>query len=171
MLNAGVESFYNFITGNTAGLNGKLIPVKSEGWNVNARVMSFATLKKGWQVQAFSFMRGSRVLPLGREGGFGFYSLGVRKDFKNKKGNIGISAQNFLSEGIKMKSSSETSQFSQRSVNHMLNRGISINLGYKLGKMGADALQPKKRAKGVKNDDVKEIFAFTQAGTKVTIRK
>ena len=156
MLNGGVESFYNYIKGKTQGLDGKSIDVANQGWNNNFRLMSFATLQKGWQVQAFSFVRGSRTLPLGRQGGFGFYSLGLRKDFNKKKGSIGLSAQNFLSRGFKMTSYTETPQFYQFSENFMLNRAISINFGYKLGKMGADALSPKKRAKGVKNDDLKD---------------
>jgi outer membrane receptor protein involved in Fe transport len=156
MLNGGIESFYNFINGTTTGLDGKSINIANQGWNLNGRLMSFATLKKGWQVQAFSFVRGSRVLPLGRQGGFGFYSLGVRKEFNQKKGSIGISTQNFLGQGFKMKSYTETPQFYQYSENYMLNRAISINFGYKLGKMGADAMTPKKRAKGVKNDDLKD---------------
>jgi ferric enterobactin receptor len=156
MLNGGIESFYNYINGSTIGLDGTSIKVANQGWNHNARLMSFATLPKGWQVQAFSFVRGSRVLPLGRQGGFGFYSLGIRKEFNQKKGSIGISTQNFLGQGFKMKSYTETPQFYQFSENYMLNRAVSINFGYKLGKMGADALTPKKRAKGVKNDDLKD---------------
>jgi hypothetical protein len=118
--------------------------------------MTFITLKKGWQVQAFSFARGSRVLPMGRQGGFGFYSLGARKEFNNKKGSIGLSTQNFLAKSMNIKTTMESALFTQNSVNYMFNRGISVNLSYKLGKMGADAMMPKKRAKGVRNDDLKD---------------
>jgi hypothetical protein len=93
---------------------------------------------------------------MGRQGGFGYYSLGVKKDFKNKKGSIGMSAQNFLANSLKIKSNIETPQFYQNSVNQMFNRGINLNLSYKIGKSGANAMQPRKRAKGVSNDDVKE---------------
>lgn len=156
MLNGGIESFYNFISGQAAGLNGVSVPVSNQGWNVSGRLMSFVTLNNGWAIQAFSFARGSRVLPMGRQGGFGYYSLGVKKDFKNKKGSIGMSAQNFLANSLKIKSNIETPQFYQNSVNQMFNRGINLNLSYKIGKSGANAMQPRKRAKGVSNDDVKE---------------
>jgi outer membrane receptor protein involved in Fe transport len=156
MVNAGIESFYNYITGQTTSASGVVIPVSGQGWNHNGRLMSFITLKKGWQVQAFSFVRGSRVLPMGRQGGFGFYSLGTRKEFKNKKGSIGLSTQNFFQNAMKIKTTMESPLFTQKSVNYMFNRGISLNLSYKLGKMGANAMMPKKRAKGVKNDDVKD---------------
>jgi outer membrane receptor protein involved in Fe transport len=85
MLNGGIETFYNFISGETRGLDGVSLPVSNQGWNHNARLISFATLNKGWQVQAFAFVRGGRVQPLGRQGGFGFYSLGMRKEFNEQK--------------------------------------------------------------------------------------
>lgn len=156
MLNGGIETFYNYFSGQTLGLNGLSVPITNSGWNTNARLMTFVTLPKGYQVQAFSFIRGSRVLPMGRQGGFGFYSLGAKKDFKNKKGSIGLSATNFLASTWKVRNNIESPLFYQNSVNYMYNRGISLNLSYKIGKSGADALTPRKRAKGVKNDDVKE---------------
>ncbi|MCP9770541.1 TonB-dependent receptor [Lacihabitans sp. LS3-19] len=161
MVNAGIESFYNYITGQTASATGVSIPLSNEGWNVSGRLMTFITLPKGWQVQAFSFARGSRVLPMGRQGGFGYYSFGSRKEFNNKKGSIGLSAQNFLASTMKIRTNLESPLFSQSSVNYMYNRGISLNFSYKIGKMGVDAMQPKKRSKGVKNDDVKDGGADT----------
>jgi outer membrane receptor protein involved in Fe transport len=164
MVNTGIEAFYNFINGQALGLSGLSEPIASQGWNLNGRLMTFATLKKGWQVQAFSFVRGSRVTPQGRQGGFGFYSLGMRKEFKNKKGSIGMSAQNFLTKSLNIRNSTESAFFTQKSINYMYNRGVSINLSYRLGKMGMDAMQPKKRAKGVKNDDVKDGGGDQQQG-------
>ncbi len=156
MLNGGIEAFYNTITGQTAGLTGKSVEISNQGWNLNARLMSFMTLKNGWQLQAFSFVRGSRVMLMGRQAGFGVYSIGARKDFKNKNGSIGLSTQNFLTQTMKFKTTMESPLFFQNNVNNMFNRGISLNLSYKLGKMGVDAMQPKKKAKGIKNDDVKD---------------
>ncbi len=156
MLNGGIEAFYNTIIGQTAGLTGRSEEISNQGWNLNARLMSFMTLKNGWQLQAFSFVRGSRVMLMGRQAGFGVYSLGARKDFKNKKGSIGLSTQNFLTQTMKFKTTMESPLFFQNNVNNMFNRGISLNLSYKLGKMGVDAMQPKKKAKGIKNDDVKD---------------
>jgi ferric enterobactin receptor len=156
MVNAGIESFYNYITGQTTSATGASMLLANQGWNVNGRLMTFITLPNGWQVQAFSFARGSRVLPMGRQGGFGYYSLGGRKEFKNKKGSIGLSTQNFLASSMKIRTTLESPLFNQASVNYMYNRGISLNFSYKLGKMGVAAMQPKKRSKGVKNDDVKD---------------
>ncbi len=156
MLNGGIEAFYSFISGQTIARDGSAVPVSSQGWNLNGRLMTFATLKNGWQVQAFSYVRGSRVTPQGHQGGFGFYSMGLRKEFKNKKGSIGLSAQNFLTNSMKIKTTNQNAYFYQTSINQMYNRGISMNFSYRLGKMGMDAMQPKKRAKGVKNDDIKD---------------
>jgi ferric enterobactin receptor len=164
MLNGGVEGFYNFINGQTLGASGISVPIANQGWNFNGRLMTFVTLKDGWQVQAFSFLRGSRVMPMGRQGGFGFYSLGGRKEFKNKKGSIGLSTQNFFAKAMRIRTTMESPLFFQNSVNNMFNRGVSLTFSYKLGKMGADAMQMKKKAKGVRNDDVKEGGDSQQQG-------
>ncbi len=156
MLNGGVEAFYSYFNSQTPGLNGVSVPITNQGWNVNGRLMSFATLPKGFQIQAFGFVRGGQVSAMGRTGGFGIYSIGARKDFKNKKGSIGLSTQNFLSQSIAIKSSLESPLFFQNSINNNFNRGVSLNISYKIGKQGENALTPRKRAKGVKNDDVKD---------------
>ncbi|MGL4629909.1 MAG: TonB-dependent receptor domain-containing protein [Leadbetterella sp.] len=157
MINGGVEGYYSYIQGQAINYDNSVVKVSSSGWNVNGRLMSFATLKHGWQVQVFSFIRGGRVVALGREGGFGFYSLGVKKDFKGKKASLGLSAQNFLTRTISRVSYTDSPLFYQNSTSNLLVRGISINFSYKIGKMGMDAFsQPKKKAKGVKNDDVKD---------------
>lgn len=57
---------------------------------------------------------------------------------------------------MKIKTTNQNAYFYQTSINQMYNRGISMNFSYRLGKMGMDAMQPKKRAKGVKNDDIKD---------------
>ncbi len=156
MLNGGVEGFYNFLNGQTTGLDGLTTSISNEGWNFNGRLMSMITIKNGWQVQAFGFARGSRVQLQGRQGGFGFYSLGVRKEFKNKKGSIGISGDNFIARSMKIRTSLESPLFSQNSTNYMYNSGVKVNFSYKIGKMGMDATSPRRRSKSVNNDDIKE---------------
>jgi len=79
------------------------------------------------------------------------YSLGVKKDFNNKKGSIGLAADNFLG-GMVMKSTSVSPILNQTMVNNIYNQNIKLTLSYKIGKMTFVA--PKK-TKGVKNDDVK----------------
>jgi ferric enterobactin receptor len=155
-VNGGVEVFHMRYEGKAPGLDGLSLDFASEGWNVNGRLMSLLTLQKGWQVQGFGYLRGNSVIAQGTQSGWGHYALGFRKEFKNKKGSIGLNAQNFLKEKMKFTSSLHTFQNIQETIDYRYNRGFNITLTYKIGKMGADALRPKKRAKGVKNDDIKD---------------
>lgn len=152
-INGGVDIIYAFMEGRTTGLNGLSEIVNNSGVNINGRLMTQLTLPKGWGIQGFSFMRGSQVQLQGRQAGFGMYALSVRKDFKNKKGSIGLGAENFLTKGIRMKTELSSPIFTQINDIQLLNRGIRLNFNYRIGKMTFDA--PKKKAKSVENDDVK----------------
>lgn len=155
-VNSGIEAFYMVFNGLAPDLNGLSMDFNSEGWNLNGRVMSQISLKKGWQVQGFGFMRGNSVIAQGVQSGWGHYALGFRKEFANKKGSIGLNAQNFFKDHMKFTSTLHTFQNIQESIDYRYNRGFNVTFNYKIGKMGPEALKPKKRAKGVKNDDLKD---------------
>lgn len=154
--NGGLEAFYMVFNGLAPDLNGLSMDFNSEGWNLNGRVMSQISLNKGWQIQGFGFMRGNSVIAQGVQSGWGHYALGFRKEFANKKGSIGLNAQNFFKDHMKFTSTLHTFQNIQESVDYRYNRGFNVTFNYKIGKMGPEALKPKKRARGVKNDDLKE---------------
>lgn len=152
-VNGGIDIMYAFMEGRTTGLNGLSEVVTNEGVNINGRLMTQVTLPKGWGIQGFSFMRGSQVQLQGRQGGFGMYALGLRKDFKNKKGSLGFSAENFLTKGIRMQTELSSPTFTQLMDTQRLNRGFRVNFNYRLGKMSFD--EQRKKAKSVDNDDIK----------------
>ncbi|MFN4084788.1 MAG: TonB-dependent receptor domain-containing protein [Spirosomataceae bacterium] len=156
-VNGGIEAFYNYLEGFTPGLDGLSVPISNQGWNVNGRLMTMITLNKGWQVQGFSFLRGSTVQLQGRQGGFGFYSVGVRKDFANKKGSIGLAGDNFLTNGLKIRTELQSPTFSQNMLMTLLNQGVRLTFSYKIGKMGVEGMgMTRKRTKSVNNNDLKE---------------
>jgi ferric enterobactin receptor len=149
--------FYSTLTGRAIGESGLSEEITNEGWNVSGGVFSQATFKNGWGAQAFGFLQGSQVQLQGMQGGFGFYTVGIKKDFKNKKGSIGLAAENFLSKRFnihtELESRESSLRFNQVSDVYLYNRGIRMTFTYKIGKMTMDA--PKRKAKGVTNDDVK----------------
>ena len=153
-VNGSIEAFYAFLEGTTTGLNGLSETVKNQGLTLGGRLMTNITLKNGWGIQGWGGARGAQVQLQGRQGGFGMYSLGVKKDFKNKKGSIGLGAENFLTKSVGLMRTELTSPlFSQVSVNNVYNRGVRLSLNYKFGSMNFNA--PKK-SRSVKNDDVKD---------------
>jgi outer membrane receptor protein involved in Fe transport len=152
-VNGGFDVTYNYLEGQI--LEGNVSKtVSNDGFSGGGRLMTNMTLKNGWTVQGFGGMFGARVQLQGRMGGMMMYSLGMKKDFKNKKGSFGISGENFLTNatGI-MRSELKSTTLTQTSVTNVYNRGIRLNLTYKFGKMG---FEPPKKTRSVKNDDIKD---------------
>ncbi|MEO6039633.1 MAG: outer membrane beta-barrel family protein, partial [Saprospiraceae bacterium] len=153
-LNGSMEVAYSYLQGTAIGLDGTSVTTSNTGFNVNGRLMSQYRFQHGWAVEAFGFMRGAQVQLQGRQGGFGMYKVGVKKDFNNKKGSIGLAAENFLTTGVNiMRTELEAPTFSQISSTHLFNRGFELTFEYNIGKVTAT---PRKKLRSVKNDDVKE---------------
>ncbi len=147
-LNGGVDLFYNYLEGQQTGLDGLSAKISNDGFVVSGRLQSSISFKKGWAVQASGGFRGNRVQLQGSQGGMGMYSIGARKEFANKKGSIGLAAENFF--GMKMRSTLTTPMFNQVMVNNLYNQNVKLTFSYKIGKM---KFTESKKSK-VKNDDV-----------------
>ena len=151
-MNGGVDLRYAWLEGQVTGTDGTSETAKNSGWNYGGRVMSQYKLGNGWTAQGFAFMRGRRVQLQGSRGGFGAYSVGINKDFKNKKGSIGLAAENFLNRGWNVNTELNSAFFTQNSNMLLLNRSVRINFNYRLGKM--DVRRSRKKTRSVRNDDL-----------------
>jgi ferric enterobactin receptor len=147
------NSFYTVLTGQQLGLSGFSEEVRNEGINASGGMFVQAQFKNGWGAQGFGFLQGNQVQLQGLQGGFGFYTLGLKKDIAKKKGSVGLAAENFLSQRFRINTRLNSPQFSQVSDVFLYNRGIRLTFTYKIGKMTMEA--PRKKAKSVNNDDVK----------------
>ncbi|MFN8348340.1 MAG: TonB-dependent receptor [Spirosomataceae bacterium] len=154
-INVGIFSnlFYTTLTGQAIGENGTSQNFTNDGFNLSGGMFSQAQFKNGWGAQAFGFLQGSQVQLQGKQGGFGFYTVGIKKDFKNKKGSLGLAGENFLNRRFTIHTELKSPQFSQVNNVYLYNRGVRLTFTYKIGKMTAEA--PKKKARSVNNDDVK----------------
>jgi outer membrane receptor protein involved in Fe transport len=163
-INVGVflNTFYTSLTGQTTGRDGLSTTLTNTGFNVSGGTFASAQFKNGWGAQAFGFLQGSQVQLQGRQGGFGFYTVGIKKDIANKKGSVGLAAENFLSNRFNIHTVLNSPQFSQVNDVYLYNRGIRLTFTYKIGKMTMDA--PRKKAKSVNNDDVKSDGQAPAAG-------
>ncbi len=150
-LGGGIDAFYAMLTNNSPN---PAYQAKNEGFVVSGRLFTSLTLKNGWGVQGFSFIRGNQIQLQGSQGGFAFYSLGVKKDFAEKRGSVGLAAENFFSHPFRVTSQSSSILFDQNSTTSFYNAGVRVNFSYRFGKISFDQPQPK-RGKSVNNDDVK----------------
>ncbi|HYG37137.1 MAG TPA: TonB-dependent receptor [Cytophagales bacterium] len=152
-LNGGTDVYYSVLTNNVPDPE---FNASNEGWVASFRAFGSYNLGKGWGLQLFSFYRGNQVQLQGKQGGFGIYSLNVKKDFNNERGSIGFGAENFLNtKGFKMKNEISSAFINQSSTNVMYNMNFKVNFSYRIGKLNAND-QPRKRRRSVSNDDLKQ---------------
>lgn len=143
----GFDAYYASLVNNTTNS-------KNDGIVVSGRFRTGLTLKGGWGIQGGGFIRGKDVQLQGTQAGFRMYDLGVKKDFKNKRGSIGLGMENFLAPRFNMKTQLETDDFKQVNNNYLYNRGFRLNFSYRLGKMNF-VEQKTRRKKSINNDDQK----------------
>lgn len=152
-INGGVDFYYAVLDNNQSN---PIYAASNKGWVWSGRMFGNYNLGNNWAIQGFGFYRGNRVNLQGSQGGFGTYSLGIRKEFNEKKASIGFSAENFFTTSMKIRSENNTPTFDTYSVNTMRNMSFRINFSYRIGKMGFDAQQRQRRRKSVNNDDMKD---------------
>lgn len=151
MLMGGTDTYYAVINNNVAD---PIYNASNKGWVYNLRAFGSYNLGQGWGLQGFGFYRGRQVQLQGYQGGFGIYSLNVKKDINDKKGSIGFGAENFFTTTIKVKSEQTSPIFSQKSTNVLHNLNLKVNFSYRIGKM-TNEKAPRKSRKSVSNDDLK----------------
>ncbi len=151
-LNGGSDFYYAVLNNNSPDPD---YSASNKGWVISGRMFGNYSLTKLWGLQFFGFYRGRQVLLQGTQGGFGIYSLSLRRDFANKKGSVGFGAENFFNfNGFKIKNETISSVVSQSSTNVMNNLSFKVNFSYRFGKMSFDQRQPRRRS--INNDDLKE---------------
>jgi hypothetical protein len=135
--------YYRTLEGQVAGFDGKSVTQSNSGFVIGGRLMTQLMLGKGWGMQANTFYSGPQVQLQGEQGGMYMYSLGVRRDFANKQGSIGLATENFLG-GVQMTSTFSSATLQQESINRRYNQNIKLTLNYRIGKM---TFEPRKRKK------------------------
>ncbi|GAB4023302.1 outer membrane beta-barrel family protein [Spirosoma koreense] len=148
-LNGGLDLMHVNLTNNNAN---PIYSASNSGWVVGGRLFGTYTIGNGWGLQGGGGMMGRRIQLQGYQGSFAFYNLGFRKDIAQKKGSIGLVAENFLNHPFVVRSESVSPILSQLSVSSFYNAGVKLTFTYKIGKM---TFVDSKRKKSIQNDDVK----------------
>jgi len=151
-VNGGGDVYYAVLDNN---LTDPKFAASNQGWVASGRLFGTYNVGKGWGFQFMGMYRGNKVQLQGSQGGFGYYSFGIKKELANKKGSVGFAAENFLSSSMKIRNYTETPSISQKSLNEMYNLSFRITFSYRIGKMSFDAPRPRRK-KSVNNDDLKD---------------
>jgi ferric enterobactin receptor len=150
-LNGGTDVYYAVLNNNNPDPQ---YNSHNEGWVYNIRMFGNYKVADTWGLQFFGFYRGRQVLLQGFQGGFGVYSISVKKDLLNKKGSLGLGAENMFTPSIRIHNSVSSPLIDSRSVNVIHNTNFKITFSYRIGKMSFDS--PRKRKKSISDDDLKE---------------
>ncbi|MFP4341460.1 MAG: TonB-dependent receptor domain-containing protein [Cyclobacteriaceae bacterium] len=150
-LNGGTDVYYAVLDNRVAD---PLYQASNQGWVISGRLFGNYNFTDKWGLQLFSFYRGRQVQLQGTQGGFGIYSLSLRREFADKKGSIGFGAENFFTNEFKIRTVVDSPFVSQRSVNGMRNMSFKVNFSYRIGKLNADP-RPRRR-KSIQNNDLKD---------------
>jgi outer membrane receptor for ferrienterochelin and colicin len=151
-LNGGGDVYYSMIDNNN---HVDSLRASNEGLVVSGRLFGSYNFSKGWGAQFFGFYRGRQVQLQGSQDGFYIYSLGIRKEFNDKRGSIGFGAENFLQSSLKMRTKVESPLVIQSRLNTRNMLGFRITFSYRIGKMSVDQ-RPARRKRSINNDDLKE---------------
>ncbi|MEZ0609118.1 TonB-dependent receptor domain-containing protein [Fibrella sp. WM1] len=150
-LGGGGDVYYSTLTNNSPNL---ALRASNSGFVVSGRLFASLQLKNNWGVQANMFARGRQILLQGYQGGFMFYSVGIRHEFDEKRGSFGVAGENFFNHPFTQRSATSSAVFSQESVQNLFNAGIRATFSYRFGKLSFDGGNRRKRS--VNNDDVKD---------------
>lgn len=151
-LNGGGDVYYAVLDNNVSN---PIYSASNEGWVANYRLFGNYTMKKGWGFQFFGFYRAPQVQLQGIQGGFGIYSLALRKEFNDKKGSVGFGLENFFTPSFKIKTETSSPVLEQNNINTRDILSFRVNFSYRFGKMSFDN-QPRRRKRSINNDDMKD---------------
>ncbi|WP_426058172.1 TonB-dependent receptor domain-containing protein [Hymenobacter sp. B1770] len=148
-LNAGTDVYYTTLTNNVPDAN---FNASNQGWVISGRVGGSYNFTPVWGVQAFSFFRGRQVQLQGEQSGQYFYTVGVKRDFAEKRGSLGFGFDNFFTPTLTVRSTVVSPLIDQASRNLSNIIGFRISFNYRIGKLTA---APPRRSKSINNDDLK----------------
>jgi outer membrane receptor protein involved in Fe transport len=149
-INGGVDAYYAVLDNKVSN---PLYAASNKGWVLGYRASGAYKLPKDWSVQLFGFYRGRSVQLQGYQGGFGIYSLALKKDFNNKKASLGFGFDNIFTPSFYIRNELTSPVISQKSVTTLHNLSFKITFSYNFGGMNVND-KPKRR-KSVSNDDMK----------------
>ncbi len=147
-INTNLDIMYRYISGVTLDVSGLSIPLSNTGVRWGGRFDTQIQFDKGWAIQANLGYRGKDIALQGYRIGFAQYSLGARKSFTNKRGSLGVAAENFLSNGMGFTSVLNSAQFNQDFRQYIYNSSIRLTFSYKIGNLNGAKVKKSKSAGG-----------------------
>jgi len=147
-LNSGVDTYYAVLRNNVAD---PTYAARNAGLVVSGRLYGSYALPKGWGLQVFGFYRGQQVQLQGSQSSFAVYSFSLKHDLAQKKGSLGLGAENFFSPSNTTRSEITSPLLTQHSATVQHLTSFKVYFSYRIGKLTAEP----RAHKGVQNNDLK----------------
>jgi outer membrane receptor for ferrienterochelin and colicin len=147
-LSGGVDAYYLVLRNNVAD---PTYAARNAGLVVSGRFYGSYALPKGWGLQVFGFYRGQQVQLQGSQSNFAVYSFSLKHDLAQKKGSLGLGAENFLSPSNTIRSEIINPLLTQHSTTVQHLTSFKVYFSYRIGKLSAEPRLLKK----VQNNDLK----------------
>ena len=110
-------------------------------------------LGKKWKVEGWGFFRSPSQTIQGTSTSFSMMSFGVKKDFKNKRGSLGVHIVEPFSKYKVFTTKLSGENFTLHSERNLAFRSIGISFKYTFGKLN---FKSSSKQSNIKNDDVSE---------------
>ena len=118
-------------------------------WYLNSKI----DLGKNYSFECRGWYRSPRQTIQGTIPSFSMVNFGLKKEFNNKRGSIGIGLIEPWSKYKSFETDLSGNNFNQQSNNQILFRSIQLNLKYKFGKLKFDPIKGKST---INNNDLKD---------------
>lgn len=152
-LSGGTDTYYAVLKNPNPSI--PAYAASNSGWVYNVRMFGNYSISNGWGLQFFGFYRGRQVLLQGFQGAFRIYSLSLQKEFDEKRGSIGLGAENFLTPTMTVNSTTVSPILNQSGYTKYYNFNFKITFSYRIGKMTVNN-KPKRNKMSINNDDLKD---------------
>jgi outer membrane receptor protein involved in Fe transport len=147
-LSGGVDAYYAVLRNNVAD---PTYAARNAGLVVSGRLYGSYALPKGWGLQVFGFYRGQQVQLQGSQSSFAVYSFSLKHDVAQKKGSLGLGAENFFSPSNTIRNEISSPLLTQHSTTVQHLTSFKVYFSYRIGKLTAEPRAHKK----VQNNDLK----------------
>ena len=118
-------------------------------WYLNSKI----DLGKNYTFECRGWYRSPRQTIQGTIPSFSMFSFGLKKEFNNKRGSIGIGLIEPWNKYKSFETELSGNNFIQRSNNQILFRSVQLNFKYKFGKLKFDPIKGKST---INNNDLKD---------------
>lgn len=153
MINLNGNAYYKH-------MKSEALNITNDGIQYDFNIYSNFKLNDKWAVEGFGMYQGRQVMLQGKQTGWYYYTLGVKRSVLKGKGDLTLVGENFLTRQVKIKIDQNFLNANFDGNFNAYASGIKLSFNYRFGKMNFS----NKGDKSIKNDDLKGGGGNKQGG-------